>query len=131
MKPTRADPTSFSAQLLVTAREELGQLKPRSLAAQAIASMLPQLTFNRVRTTILRAGGFRLGARSLVMGPICVTGPGDPRELFSVGSGCVLTCPLHVELAAAVRIGNNVYMGHDVALLTVDHRMGPPERRCG
>jgi acetyltransferase-like isoleucine patch superfamily enzyme len=101
------------------------------LAAQALASSLPQLTFNRVRTAILRAGGFPIGVRSLVMGPIRVTGPGDPTELFSIGSASAITCPLHVELAAPVRIGNNVYVGHDVALLTVDHRMGPTEERCG
>src|SRR5689334_19042625 len=126
-----ASTSSLLGRLLVGLREEVGELKPRSFAAQTLASRLPQLTFNRVRTAILRAGGFEIGVRSLVMGSIRVTGPGDPRKLFSIGTASVLTCPLHVELAAPVRIGNNVYIGHDVALLTVDHSMGPTEKRCG
>jgi carbonic anhydrase/acetyltransferase-like protein (isoleucine patch superfamily) len=126
-----AAPTSLWERLLLRAREEVGHLRPRSLVAQTLAASLPQLTFNRVRTAVLRAGGFPIGARSLVLGKITVTGPGDPAELFSIGSASAITCPLHVDLAAAVRIGNNVYIGHDVALLTVDHRMGPTEQRCG
>jgi acetyltransferase-like isoleucine patch superfamily enzyme len=129
--PPGAASTSLLGRVLAGVREEIGELKPRSFVAQTLASRLPQLTFNRVRTAILRAGGFEIGVRSLVMGSIRVTGPGDPRELFSIGTSSVLTCPLHVELAAPVRIGNNVYIGHDVALLTVDHSMGPTEKRCG
>lgn len=126
-----AAPPSLVERFLQQARNEIGDLKPRSVAAQVLAASLPQLTFNRVRTAILRAGGFPIGARSLVMGAFRVTGPGDPAELFSIGSASAITCPLHIELAAPVRIGNNVYIGHDVALLTVDHRVGPAQERCG
>jgi acetyltransferase-like isoleucine patch superfamily enzyme len=125
--PTSAAPVPLWARALAVARDEVACLRPRSLAAQALSTALPQLTFNRVRTAILRAAGFEIGLRSLVMGPIRVVGKGDPKELFSVGSASVITCPLHVELGAEVRIGDSVYIGHDVALLTADHRPGPTD----
>jgi carbonic anhydrase/acetyltransferase-like protein (isoleucine patch superfamily) len=131
MNPTSIAPKSFSARLLLAARSELAHLKPRAAAAQALAGALPQLTFNRVRTAILRAGGIRIGARSLALGAIKVTGRGNPAELFSIGSSSLVTCPLHVDLGARVSIGNNVYIGHDVALLTADHWAGPSESESG
>ncbi|HEV3191817.1 MAG TPA: DapH/DapD/GlmU-related protein [Polyangiaceae bacterium] len=65
------------------------------------------------------------------MGAVEVTGPGSVVELFSVGEDCSITGPLHVDLGAAVVIGNRVRLGHQVALLTMDHEMGPSESRCG
>src|SRR5690349_14362481 len=57
-RPANAGASSLLSRLVVGAREEIGHLKPRSLAAQAFAGWLPQLTFNRVRTAVPRAGGF-------------------------------------------------------------------------
>jgi maltose O-acetyltransferase len=97
----------------------------------AIVASLPHSTFNRTRTTLLRRSGIRVGARSLVMGPIRFTGPGDARFLFSIGDDTFITGPVHVDLGAAVRIGDQVRLGQHVTLLTLDHEIGPPERRCG
>jgi maltose O-acetyltransferase len=38
---------------------------------------------------------------------------------------------LHIDLMAPVRIGNHVYMGYDVTLITVDHAISPAAQRCG
>jgi len=65
------------------------------------------------------------------MGPLNVTGTGRLAELFSIGDDTFVTGPLHVDLGAAVRIGDRVRLGHHVALLTVDHEIGPAEQRCG
>ncbi len=80
---------------------------------------------------MLRAVGVRIGSRSLVMGPLDITGPGRVQDLFSIGDDTFVTGPLHVDLGAAVRIGNRVRLGHQVALLTVDHEIGPSAQRCG
>jgi maltose O-acetyltransferase len=123
-------PTSIFARLVRAAQREVALVYPRYLLAHAVAVALPQLTFNRTRTEILRAGGLKIGRGSLVMGPIRVTGAGDRSGVLSIGSDCVITGHLHVDAGATVRIGNRVYIGHDVALLTVDHEIGPSEQRC-
>ena len=110
--------------------DELAQVNTRRLAAGFVSNTLPQFAFARTRTAALRALGIRLGAHSLVMGALRVTGMGDHRKLLSFGENVVVTGPLHVDLGGAVRIGNDVFIGHDVALLTVDHAIGPAGRRC-
>jgi maltose O-acetyltransferase len=103
----------------------------RRVVGRTISHVLPQFSFNRTRTAVLRATGVRIGTGSRIMGPLDVTGSGDMRELFSIGDATFISCPLHVDLGAAVRIGHRVQLGHNVVLLTIDHRIGPPEDRCG
>src|SRR5262245_63580554 len=109
-------------------RDEVELFNPRRLVAQTVSHALPPLTFSRVRTATLRAAGFRIGRRSLVMGSFKITGNGDHRGMFSVGEDSMITGPLHVDIGAEVRIGDRVYLGHNVALLTVDHEIGPAAR---
>jgi len=80
---------------------------------------------------LLRALGLRIGARSLFGGSVRLTGSGSVRDLLSIGQGCHLTGPLHIDLTAPVRIGDRVYMGYEVMLITADHELGPSEQRCG
>jgi maltose O-acetyltransferase len=103
----------------------------RRVIASAISRFLPQFSFARARTLALRAAGVRIGARSGILGPLEITGPGDLRKLFSVGEDTFISGPLHVDLGAEVRIGSRVQFGHDVALLTMDHELGPASARCG
>jgi maltose O-acetyltransferase len=104
---------------------------PRKVAALAVSRFLPQFCFNRTRTALLRAAGFRIGSFSGIMGALDVTGPGNVTELLSIGDRTIISGPLHVDLGAPVRIGNGVNLGHDVWLLTIDHEIGSGERRCG
>jgi maltose O-acetyltransferase len=103
----------------------------RKLYIGATSRFLPHLSFNRTRTTLLRRAGFRIGAGSLIMGHIDITGPGDIAELLSIGDDTFITGPLHIDLGARVRIGDRVRTGHHVALLTFDHEIGPSAFRCG
>jgi maltose O-acetyltransferase len=95
-----------------------------------VSSGLPQFAFNRVRTMGLRFVGLRVGARSMVMGPVKVTGHGAV-ALVSIGEGTFITGPLHVDAGAQVRVGNRVHFGHDVLLLTINHEIGSSDERCG
>jgi maltose O-acetyltransferase len=113
------------------AGKEETSIDGRKLCVGVISRVFPHLSFGRTRTALLRAAGIRIGARSLVLGPIKFTGPGDAGEMFSVGDDTYITGPLRVDLGAGVRIGHRVQIGHDVAILTLDHEIGPPERRCG
>ena len=110
-------------------REEL-RVDVFKLAAAMLSRVLPQLGFNRTRTALLRATGMQIGARSLVMGPLELTGFGHMRDI-SIGQDSFITGPVRMDLGAKVTIGNRVHVGQDVLLLTVDHEIGPPSHRCG
>ncbi len=127
----RMNRSSLGAKLVRTARIELERFYARRIVTQGLASLLPQFTFNYARTLLLRAGGLVVGENTLVMGALTVTGPGDWRELLSIGSNTIVTGPLYIDLGAEVRIGNLVRIGHHVLLLTVNHEIGSALLRCG
>jgi carbonic anhydrase/acetyltransferase-like protein (isoleucine patch superfamily) len=111
--------------------EELEPLLPRKVLAEAVAALLPQQSFNRTRTAVVRASGVRIGLHSLILGPIRLTGIDNPCALLTIGSNTIITGPLHADLAAPVRIGDWVRIGHDVSLLTVNHEIGAQWLRSG
>ena len=116
--------------LVHVARQELG-VDPCKIGVSAVSRIFPQHHFNRVRTTLLRALGVRVEAKSCLAGTLKITGSGCVRDLLSIGPDCYLTGPLHIDLMAPVRIGAHVYMGYEVMLITADHALGPSEQRCG
>jgi acetyltransferase-like isoleucine patch superfamily enzyme len=125
------DRSPFFSRVERLLHEEFDNLHVRQALAELASKALPQLTFSYTRTVALRLLGLSIGERSRVMGALRITGPGSARELFSIGMETLITGPLHVDLGAEVRIGDRVYVGHDVALLTINHEIGPPEQRCG
>jgi acetyltransferase-like isoleucine patch superfamily enzyme len=116
-------------RLVRAAREEL-DFDPRRIGAHFVSRILPQNGFNRVRTALLRALGLRIAKGSSFAGALHITGCGSLPDLLSVGPGCHITGPVHIDLAAPVRIGARVYMGYEIMILTVDHEIGDPEQRC-
>jgi acetyltransferase-like isoleucine patch superfamily enzyme len=113
------------------ALEEVEPLLSRKTLAQSAAVLFPQQSFNRTRTALLRAAGVKIGAHSLIQGPLHVTGMGNPCHFLSIGDSTIITGPLHVDLGAPVKIGNGVRIGHDVYLLTVNHAIGAQWLRSG
>jgi maltose O-acetyltransferase len=126
-----AHTASLIPRMARLAFEEVAPILPRKVIAETAASILPQLTFARTRTALLRAAGVHIGNHSLVLGPIRLTGIGDPCGFLSIGDNTIVTGPLHADLAAPLRIGNWVRIGHDVSLLTVNHQIGPVMLRSG
>lgn len=125
------EPSGLTARLLRALRDELGGFHPRKSAAEALSRHLPQLAFVRTRTAALRLAGVQIGARSLVLGEVRLTGVGDPCSLLSIGKETIITGPLHADLGATIRIGDRVRLGHDIALLTISHETDNPGMRSG
>ncbi|MDP8999118.1 MAG: hypothetical protein M3O46_03295 [Myxococcota bacterium] len=101
------------------------------VAISAVIRVPPQGAFRRARTALLRRLGLRIAVTSRLAGALYITGSGSVCDLVSIGPGCHITGPLHIDLAAPVRIGANVYLGHEAMLLTVDHEVGATTQRCG
>jgi len=104
---------------------------PRKAAVRVLSSALPQHGFNRLRTHLLVGAGVRIGHGAAIAGPVRITGPGAVEKLLSIGPGSFISGQLHIDLGAEVRIGDRVYIGDDVKLLTRTHEIGRSEQRCG
>ncbi len=122
---------SFPKRLSVALRAELHGLNPRHLFVLSVSRLLPQLAFARLRTALYRFGGLRIGAQSLIFGHLNIAGHGNWKALVEIGRATLVTGPLYIDLAAPIRIGDRVRIGHQVTLLTVTHRVGPSSQRCG
>jgi len=124
-------PSSVSwPHLKRVALEEVEPLLSRRLLAQ-IAEGFPAQAFSRTRTALLRRAGMKIGTSSLIQGPMRITGEGNPCEQISIGTFTLISGALHCDIGAPLQIGSRVRIGHDVSLLTVDHRVGPEEMRSG
>ena len=94
------------------------------------ASLLPHFSFSRLRTALYRLSGVAVGKGTLICGKIEVTGPGAIQERLTMGTNCLITSPLYIDVCAPVTLGNHVCIGHHVLLITTNHEIGPPARRC-
>ena len=110
--------------------EEVEPLLSRRILAE-LAAGFPTQSFSRTRTALLRSAGVKIGRSSLIQGPMRITGEGNPCENISIGTFTLISGALHCDIGAPLEIGSGVRIGHDVSLLTVDHRIGPEEMRSG
>src|SRR5258708_16047926 len=99
--------------VLRVAREELN-LDARRICVRLISSVLPQHSFLRLRTALLRALGLRIGVATGFAGSVKITGAGSLQELLWIGSGCPITGPLHIDLVAPARIRARRYLRDEV-----------------
>ena len=114
-----------------TAANELGDIDFRRLALGLLLAPLPDAAFPRLRASMHRLLGIRIGRSTLIRGRLRLTGPRGCISRLTIGSTCFFTTPLHIDLNADVVIGNRVTIGHDVAIVTSAHHIDGPERRCG
>jgi len=110
--------------------EEVETLISRRVFSE-LSQAFPGQSFSRTRTALLRRAGLKIGRSSLVQGSMRITGEGNPCDNISIGNFTLISGSLHCDIGAPLRIGDRVRIGHDVSLLTVDHRVGPQEMRCG
>ena len=99
--------------------------------ATRVATLLPHFAFSRLRTACYRLCGVRIGARSLILGPIELAGPGPIQRRFRIGEDTQITAPLYADVCDDVTIGNRVFIGHHAILITTNHDIGPAWKRCG
>jgi maltose O-acetyltransferase len=126
----RHNPGRLQGRLARLAGDELGALEAGRLAAHAVCGLLPENAFARLRGVLLRLCGLRLGPGTMVNGTIRLHGPRGAARRLSVGKSCFFTCPLFLDLTGDIRIGDLVTIGNHVRVLTSEHEIGPPERRC-
>src|SRR3954468_4668338 len=110
---------------------DLANIQPVLLLTRLLARFLPEFAFRRLRTGILRAGGWRVGPGSVVFGVPIVYGRGNILRRLTIGESSCINVGCMFELNDQVTIGNRVDIGHEVVILTMTHRLGPATRRAG
>jgi maltose O-acetyltransferase len=111
-------------------RDEFGFWNPRLSVALAICGMLPPLVGARVRPHLLRLGGIRVGARTVFAGRISVSGGRAPASRLVFGADCFVNEGCRFDTTAAITVDDDVYLGHDVAIITSSHEVGNADRRA-
>lgn len=98
--------------------------------ALALAGVLPPYTSSWLRVGLLRAGGLHIGEHTGVGGRLWVAGGPRPGTRLRLGANCFLNDGCRFDVSAPVVIEDEVYLGHDVAVLTASHKMGNNWRRA-
>lgn len=80
----------------------------------------------RIRVTLLRWAGSRIGAGSALHGGTYLTRPAH----LSLGARCFVNRGCYFDLDAPIRVGDDVVIGHRVTLVTTVHEVGDSSRRA-
>jgi acetyltransferase-like isoleucine patch superfamily enzyme len=113
-----------------TLREELAAWDPRLSTALAVFRLLPPLVGARVRHLLLRFAGVQVGERTVFGGRIRVGGGRSPSSRLAIGADCFINDGCRFDTTGQIVIADDVYLAHDVALITSSHEIGPPARRA-
>lgn len=121
------DSVSIPGRLATIATEEYSTFHLRRSLALGAIRCLPPLTGNRLRRSLLRAGGVRAGRGTTFGGPLTIAGGAD----VTFGSDCWVNGGCHFDVSAPITIGDGVALAQEVMILTNTHEIGDPTRRAG
>jgi maltose O-acetyltransferase len=111
--------------------EELANFHPRLGIALALIRLLPPFLFSRLRTSLLRFAGCRIGTGTLIAGRITVLGGSDPAANLVVGDSCWFNVGATFDASDRIVVGDRVRMGQEVLVLTSTHQIGGHVSRAG
>src|SRR5204862_505504 len=75
--------------------------------------------------------GMQVGANTLILGNMELSGSGNLWKKLRIGRHCQITAPLYVDLNAEITIGEHVALAHHVKLVTTSHDATWQKKRCG
>lgn len=125
---------SFHKTLNVV-REETRQLDGRLWLATVLCGALPPLVGNRLRTTVLRVAGVRIGRGTTIGGSVHVSSGcvdvGRAATRLTIGRDCWINADCTFDLSTDIIIGDGVSIAPGVAFVTNTHDIGPADNRAG
>ncbi|MEI6666738.1 MAG: acyltransferase [Acidobacteriota bacterium] len=124
-------PRDFAARAQTLLKSEVGALRPKRGLLWLALLPLPRHAFPRLRARLYGAFGARIGRRTMLLGPLEISGGGDALARLTIGSGCILNAPLFVDLNAPISIGDGTSIGHHCVFITSGHDIGPSWQRAG
>jgi hypothetical protein len=128
-------PPAFLAERAKRAlREEFLNSDPRLWIVLGLCRLLPPLGGNRLRTSLLRLGGLKIGAGTVFGGVLHVHGGAHAARRLQVGASCWINADCTFDSSADIVIEDDVAIGQQVLILTntqrgVDRRSGDDSPR--
>jgi maltose O-acetyltransferase len=112
-------------------REEMEAIHWRLRLLNILLFFLPHLCLNRLRTRLYRLFGLQVGANTLILGSMELSGQGNIWKKLRIGKNCQITAPLYLDLNADITVGDHVALAHHVKLVTTTHDATWQTKRCG
>ncbi len=111
--------------------QEFEQLHLRLLLAQFLMAFFPAYVGVRLRATLLRLVGFRIGRGTVFWGSVQIYGSGNLYKRLVIGNDCWINLGCLFDLGDTITLGDRIAVGHQVLFLTSSHEVGSFERRAG
>ena len=112
------------------AEEELGERNPKLWIVLKVLGFMPPYTFSRLRMRLLRLIGVPIGDETIVCGRITIAGSRHAQRKLFIGRECMINEGCRFDTGSPITIGDRVYFGHDITVLTTTHDIGPHDQRC-
>lgn len=112
-------------------RDELFAVSWRYVFISGLLKFLPNYAFIRVRRAMLRMAGITIGPGTTMASQPTLTGRGDLACKLKIGHSCFINLEAIFDLSDEIVLGDNIYLGHRVMILTSNHETIYPERRAG
>ncbi|MEJ0099057.1 MAG: acyltransferase [Pseudomonadota bacterium] len=125
--------SSFMGRVKNAWRMEFANLRIRLLLFTLLAQLLPVGRATLLRTTLIRAIGFRIGAGTRFLGAPKIQSqqPGRLGPRVTIGRQCVIGARVILESGDSMTLGDRVSLADGVVILTTTHQLGPREHRAG
>jgi maltose O-acetyltransferase len=104
-------------------------IRPWLMLCSGAAALLPNFTFPRLRSGLLRMAGCDLAPRVALMGRVKLVGSGAIARRLHLGEGCVIAPGVTFGLDADITLGRNVSLSPGVTLYTATHPIGYGSQR--
>jgi maltose O-acetyltransferase len=99
---------------------------------QGLNMLIPFMVAPSVRRALYRMAGFKgIGEGVYILGALDLRGLAGFEANLVIGAGTGVNSHCIFDLGAKITIGKNVHIGHNVAIVTTNHHIGPPSDRCG
>ncbi len=110
--------------------EELLDLHFRLRTVYVFGTLLPKRAGGRSRSALLRLAGLNLGHGSIFSGMPTILASANYERLLTIGDRCWFNVGCTLDVHAEVKVGNDVYFGQEVLVLTQTHEVGTQHRRA-
>jgi maltose O-acetyltransferase len=118
-------------KVVEVAGEELGNVDARVVVARALMSPIPTGLGNRLRASILRCLGYRVGPGTTMMDRFVLIGGRGASTKLTIGQNCFISAGCVFDATAAIEIGDDVAIGAQVLITTSSHDLTNGSRRSG
>jgi acetyltransferase-like isoleucine patch superfamily enzyme len=105
--------------------------EPRLTLVLGLCNRLPPYAMGALRLRLLRNAGVHIGEGSGIGGGLWIASGTRPASRLRIGMSCFVNDGCRFDVSAPITVEDDVYLGHEVAVITATHAIGDEYRRAG